>query len=110
MKSRLLGMGCLVISLFSTSFAATSTDPIAREDAVLAEDSSFNTAYTPKSFETFMQGIQFQNPTGYWPMVNSPVPTPSPEAQMGPQYIPRTGYESLSAQQERQLARKVTGW
>lgn len=95
-----------------------STNPIAREDAVLAADSSFDSAKTPKGFKTFMQDIQFKNPTGYWHLVNAPVPTDPPEVQMeespyypghgrpavlGHYYVPRSGYESLTMEQRKQL-------
>jgi hypothetical protein len=106
--------------LFMTvaTFGQESTNPIAREDAVLAADSSFDSAKTPKGFESFMQGIKFKNPTGYWHLVNAPVPTDPPEVQMeespyypghgqpavlGHYYVPRSGYESLTMEQRRQL-------
>lgn len=104
------GAFLLLPFVFSAAFAATN-NPIAKEDAVLAADSSFNSAHTPPSFKTYMEDIHFKNPTGYWHLVTSPVlPTPMPQEQMGPGYMPRDGYESLTLKQWYQLDRRVTGW
>ncbi len=115
----------LLLLISSISLAADGKKPLVSESSVAKKDSSFDNAKMPGNFEIFMKDIKFKNPTGLWHLANSPIPTPVPQQQMektiyhpdhgqpdyrGHHYVPRSGYESLTPEQRRQIMQKPSGW
>ena len=92
--------------------------------ALITENSSFDTGKMAPDYRTYLGDIKFNNPTGVWNLVTSPLPTPPPDTQAAYFYhiaykkgrpvhqydMPRYYYESITPKERAQLLKKPSGF